>query len=319
MVYRKTGEGSTLGLKRTNYLVLIGVLGILVATTVLCVCIAWYGRDIEMSASDKADESTQTVEESAYEDSDITEVAPEKIDFQPVIDKWVKTVGGEKGVVVYDLDRNEMAGGYHADELFATASLYKLFIVYEGYRRVESGEWSIDDSAGFTGYTIGECLDLAIRESYSPCAETLWSMIGEDELDIILEKEYRIEDSLVSDFVATPTDVAKMMQIFYEHKAISDATLLAQVKDSFLNQPETEYNWRQGLPSGFSENVNVYNKVGWEYNDETGMWNIYNDAAIVDFVDSNRHFAVVVMTSGVPYQKIREFGSMLEEYFNENI
>ena len=85
------------------------------------------------------------------------------------------------------------------------------------------------------------------------------------------------------------------------------------MKDSFLNQPVTTYNWRQGLPSGFSDRVDVYNKVGWNRNDS--YWSIYDDAAILDFVSEERHFIAVVMTSGISYQSIKQFGSQIEETF----
>ena len=85
------------------------------------------------------------------------------------------------------------------------------------------------------------------------------------------------------------------------------------MKDSFFNQPETSYDWRQGLPSGFSR-ANVYNKFGWDYN-PAGYWNVYHDAAIVEFPEVSRHFVVVVMTNFVAFQRITEFGTMIENSF----
>ena len=140
-----------------------------------------------------------------------------------------------------------------------------------------------------------------------------------DALDEIVVNSFGIKDSIISDFVTTPEDIVQIMRIFYKHVDICDESMLAQMKDSFLNQPETEHDWRQGLPSGFSDVVAVYNKVGWEYNENIGRWDIYNDAAIVDFLDQNRHFVVVVMSNDVPYQKIRDFGTMLEEHFYKSI
>ena len=102
------------------------------------------------------------------------------------------------------------------------------------------------------------------------------------------------------------------MKIFYGHKEITDENLMATMKDSFLNQPTTTYNWRQGLPSGFAK-ASVYNKVGWEWNGSS--WNIYHDAAIVEFPELNRHFIVVVMTNQVPFQKIRTLGTEIETTF----
>lgn len=257
-------------------------------------------------------------EAGAQQSSEKTEVEIEKINFQPIIDKWVNSAGGNKSVLIYDLDRDEMAGEYNATEKYNTASLYKLFVVYEGYRRIENGEWQANDTAGGTGRTILECLDLAIRESNSECAETLWGMIGRDELEDIVKDDFGIKDTSVKSLISNPNDIMAMMKLFYEHPDIKDENLLARMWDSFLNQPKTTYNWRQGLPSGFSDKVNVYNKVGWDYNPDGKYWNIYHDAAIVEFPVEDRHFIVVVMTNKVPYQQILKLGTEIENNFYNN-
>lgn len=238
---------------------------------------------------------------------------PDAVNFQPVVDEWTQSVDGNKSVAIYDLERDEMAASYNLSENYNTASLYKLFVVYEGYRLVQSGEWQADAPAGSTGYSILECLDLSIRESYSPCAETLWAEIGHDKLDEIIESDFEIHDSSISTLTSNASDITKMMKIFYEHTDVTDDELIKTMKDSFLNQPATTYNWRQGLPSGF-QSANVYNKVGWDYN-PAGYWNVYHDAAIVEFSDG-RHFVVVVMTNRVPFEKIRQFGSQLESTYS---
>ncbi|MBO7132293.1 serine hydrolase [Candidatus Saccharibacteria bacterium] len=242
---------------------------------------------------------------------------PSEIDFQPIVDEWVNSFDSMKSVIIYDLDRNEIAGEYNSSASYYTASLYKLFVAYEGYTILQSGEWKDDDACGKTGLTILNCLDLAIRESDSKCAETLWSMIGTKKLDKIMKEKYDITDSDLANFATTPKDVLKMMTIYYGHLEISDEALLARMRDSLLNQPETDYNWRQGLPSGF-KNANVYNKVGWDYNFEEEHWNYYHDAAIIEYPEDNRHFVVVVMTKNTPYQKLRELGNKIEDnYYNQ--
>lgn len=270
---------------------------------------------------DGADNITEnniiTNEESAYVSPEKTEVEPKKIDFQTIVNNWVKNIDDDKGVLIYDLDRDEMVAEYNSNRSFATASLYKLFVVYEGYRKIEQGEWRESDAAGDTRRTILECLDLAVRESNSDCAETLWRMIGHDKLEKIVADDFGVTNTSVEDLVSTPNDITEMMKRFYDHTDINDEKLIAKMKDSFLNQPITEYNWRQGLPSGFSDAVNVYNKVGWAYNDEEKVWDIYNDAAIIEFPEKDRHFIVVVMTNKVPYQQIRKLGTMIEEEFNK--
>lgn len=226
------------------------------------------------------------------------------------INQWAKSVGGKKGVIFYDLDNEDILGEYNADEEFATASLYKLFVVYEGYRRLQNGEWNEGTTVGSTGYNIGECLDLAIRESYSPCAETLWEMIGRETLDEVVQNDFKIS-LRVGELSATPRQIMEMLKIYFEHKEITNDTLVAMMKDSFLNQPATTYNWRQGLPSGFSDAVLVYNKVGWDWNGSS--WNVYDDAAILEVPENNKHYILVVMTSGVTYQQIKNLGNIVEK------
>jgi len=253
--------------------------------------------------------------EQTNETSKKTEKKEEKIksiNFQPIIDEWANSVGGNKSIVIYDLDRNEIAGSYNTKEEYRTASLYKLFVVYEGYRRVQRNEWDKNATVGATGHTVLECLDLAIRESYSPCAETLWYMIGQAELDSIIVSDFGIKNSDISHLISNTEDILEIMKIFYEHTEITDQDLINQMKDSFLNQPITAYNWRQGLPSGFSK-ANVYNKVGWEYNPDKKYWEIYHDAAIIEMPEINRHFIVVVMTNYIDYNKIKQFGKMIEQ------
>lgn len=292
-------------MKKYNTIVPILILLILSAAVTVCICL------LLMPATKNGDE-VEDVSSWQIEEDSIPSASVEKKDFQPVIDEWTSTASGDKGVYIYDLDLGQEVGRYNAEESFQTASIYKLFVVYEGYRRLESGQWQPDDAAGATGHTIAECLDLAIRESDSECAETMWEEIGREEMQEIIDAEYYLKNTDINNFASTPEDVGKMMEIFYKHNDINNAEYLVQMKDSFLNQSATIYDWRQGLPSGF-EVANVYNKVGWDYDEGMNYWNIYNDAAIVEFPDQNKHYVVVVMTSGTPYYQIQKLGQMLEE------
>lgn len=279
-----------------------------------------YGMHTFLNPKNNNNEETplSNIDVASGENSEEISAKPSRIDFQPIINDFVNSTGGKKGLLVYDLDRDEMVGSYNTNETFSTASLYKLFVVYEGYRRVEAGEWNAEEKVGATSHTILECLDLSIRESNSYCAESLWNMIGREELNRIIDADFDIYNTNVSNLISTPEDILSIMKLFYTHSDVKSVELITVMKDSFLNQPATNYNWRQGLPSGFSQ-ANVYNKVGWDYNPETLSWTIYNDAAIIEFPEDNRHFIAVVMTNNIPYEKISEFGDNLEKlYFSSN-
>ena len=307
MVSRKTRQRKTLS---STELFLI-FLSLMVISMFLVLAIVLHSTIL------KGEETNPISQDSDIPVPEKTEVETpsyKKYDFQPIIDQWVSQTGGNKSVIVYDLERDELIGTYNLEAYYPTASLYKLFVVYEGYLKIDSGEWEKDARAGGTGYSIIECLDLAIRESNSVCAETIWNMIGRDELDKITANDFLIDATTPSQLSSNVQDIAKMLKIYYWHRDIKDTALINQMKDSFLNQPTTEYNWRQGLPSGFKQ-ANVYNKVGWDYNPDSKYWNVYHDAAIVEFPEDNRHFIVVVMTSHVPFQQIKQLGTMLEEAY----
>lgn len=289
----------------------IAMSAMIIAFTI-CAILAWLNPQIATT-----DEEDVPISQDEPVEEPEPLVIPE-IDFQTTVENWANAIGGSKGIIIYDLELDKIVGAYNADQKFQTASLYKIFVVYEGYRRIQNGTFDSEEIIGWTRRTLTECLDLAIRESNSACAETIWNMIGHDELDEIVQTDFNLPGMRVSGLAATPTEIMQMMKIFYEHEEISDEALVARIKDSFLNQPITEYNWRQGLPSGFSERVNVYNKVGWNWNGE--WWTIYDDAAILDFVNENRHFIAVVMTSGVTYQQIRNFGAQIEAtFYDQNV
>ena len=310
MVLKQAGKRETLIPAKVSRVLFLVLLGMFVAALTLIG--AYLVRGSLTSESKPQSEQSEDKPEEEVEPKEEPPVLPEPISFQTVVDEWTSSVDGNKSVLIYDIERDKVVGEYDADEAYNTASLYKLFVVYEGYRRIASGEWDPNEPIGSTGYDLLGCLDLAIRESYSPCAESLWSMMGHAELDEIIMNDYGITNSDISHLTSNARDILQIMLMFYKHDFALDESTVDRMKDSFLNQPITTYNWRQGLPSGFSR-ANVYNKVGWNYNGS--YWTIYHDAAIVEFPEDDRHFVIIVMTGKVPYQKIRDFGTMIEDYY----
>ena len=66
------------------------------------------------------------------------------IDLQPLIDNWVQeTLAGNRnreiGLMIYDLDHNQVAASYNANTTFSADSVYKLIFAYDGYRQMFVG------------------------------------------------------------------------------------------------------------------------------------------------------------------------------------
>lgn len=271
----------------------------------------------------------QTTTESGKQDASVSETPEEKIpefiDLQPEVDEWLKTVNAEVGLMIYDLDNQRVAAAYHENEVFNAASIYKLFYVYAGYRQIDqgnlNGEAYFATTSDYRGddYSLYQCLDLMIRESYNGCAD---HMRGQSEYDILAQNlinELALENTTGLGLYSTAEDLTKLLSFYYEHTDLS-ANSWARISDSMLNQPPTTvsanvtYDWRQGLPAGFSERVKVYDKVGWAYNGRA--WTVYDDAAIVEFPELNRHYIVVALTSGITTDEptpLINLGRLIEE------
>ena len=247
------------------------------------------------------------------------------IDLQPLLNRWKSTMAlsTKTGVYIIDLDNdNKVLGKIDSAQEFPLESLYKLFVVFEGYRRVEGGLMNGDETI-VGDYSVNKCLDLAMRESNSACAEKLLDLMGgEEEIARIARDNWGLQNTNITSYTSTAEDVVKMLTLYYEHKNISDKTWVI-VKDSMLNQPPIESedcinntcDFRQGLPSGFSDKTKVYNKVGWKWN--TAYWEAYNDAAILEFPKYNKHFAIAVLTNGFTNTtELNKLGALIEEALN---
>lgn len=252
------------------------------------------------------DQSDGTSDQStAASDSDTADqpTTPALIDFQPLLGQWVadtrRSSQIDLGVMIYDLDHQTVVGSYQPDTVFNSASIYKLFYAYDGYREIAAGRDSADayfiTTADKGDLTLGACLDLIIRESYNGCADPLRSDPDRTARVEALISDLGLTNTTNAGLYSSARDLTRLLQLYWEHPDLT-ADQWTAIQDSLLNQPPTAYDWRQGLPAGFTT-AEVYNKVGWAWNGS--YWSVYNDAAIVVFPEQQRHYLIVVLTEGI--------------------
>lgn len=247
---------------------------------------------------------------------------PPFIDMQDAVNIFARSQSGQVSVIIYDIENDRYSAIYNSDAPMNTASVYKLFPVYENYLRMESGEYQKSETYLKTtkdgkevAYTREQCAELALRESNSACAEKMVEEIGQAELDQIGWEKYDLLNT--KGLSSTASDITKMLKTYYAHTGLSDETW-HKIQDALLNQPNTkseedekvENNWRQGLPSGF-HTAKVYNKVGWL--GDKNKWKIYNDAAIIEFPKQDRHYIAVVLTTNTDPSAIANLGNHIEQ------
>lgn len=244
------------------------------------------------------------------------------INLQPTVDTWLKSLAPTEkvGLLIYDITNNRIAASFNPNQVFQVASVYKLLFAYDGYQQLANGS---DDPNQILVTTkdkgplsISKCLDLIIRESYNGCADVM----NRDSKRVArvnqLIQEFKLNNTSNIGLNSTATDITKLLLHYWRHSDLPKE-LWSQLSDSMLNQPPSRtsdseiYDWRQGLPAGFSDQVKVYNKVGWNWNGK--YWNIYADAAILDFVNLNHQYTAVILTQNLSsYNKITKLGQMIE-------
>lgn len=245
------------------------------------------------------------------------------IDLQDTVETWANSLGAatRAGVMIYDITNNRTAATYHADEVFNVASIYKLLFAYDGYRQIALG---LEDPNSYYvttpdkgSLTLSNCLDLVIRESYNGCANRLAGDTTRKRRVSSLITKLGMLNTTGIGLESTAVDIAKLLLFYWRHPDLSDE-LWAQIADSMLHQPPSVgdggqlYDWRQGLPAGFSQDVNVYNKVGWA--SSGNYWDTYADAAIVEFTNLNRVYIVVALTSNLRNSnQLTRLGQMIEQ------
>lgn len=220
------------------------------------------------------------------------------IAIQQAVSAWATKNRGTEGVVVLSNDGGTLATSNEHDTFFM-ASIYKLYVVYLGYQDIDNGVHSLDEPY-LNGWSRGRCLDEAIRNSDSPCAEKLMGEYGRQNIMTKLTA-YGLTDTSFKGLTTSAHDVAIVLQ------RVSAGTDLSQASHSALMASMKGQKYRNGLPKGFN-GATTYNKVGFQDEAE------YHDVGIIEQPDGRR-IIVVALTSHVGVRSIAQLASNLQKTF----
>ena len=220
------------------------------------------------------------------------------INLQPTVDAWADKQSGKASVVIYDLANKQTVASLNPERQYFTASIYKIYVAYAAYQKIADGTYDADETY-LGSYSRAKCLDLMIRESYSPCGEKWWNEIGKQAVTDKM-KTYGLKDTSLTGLYTSAADAAIILKRLFEG---SDLTKPARADylDSMKSQPAL---YRRGLPSGFNKST-VYDKVGWNGQVE------WHDAAIVT-LPGKRSYVIAVLTQNVGSSQIAALGRAIE-------
>jgi beta-lactamase class A len=184
---------------------------------------------------------------------------------QQELDVWLESARGEYGVVLQDPVNGSILATHQQDKQFFSASIYKLYVAYLGLQDIESGIYEADEV--YVGNSTRlECIVLMVRDSDSPCAETMWVEQGKDRATQRL-REFGLQYTDMNTLQTAASDANILMMRLQQEKDLN------KVHTELLRTALREQIYRDAIVAALPSAA-VYNKVGFY---ETG----WHDTAII--------------------------------------
>lgn len=215
-----------------------------------------------------------------------------------VISRYATREEGAAGVYVQDL-RGDYGYGVNPDEVFFSASVIKIPIMVAVYRRIDEGEFALNDSfatasedwAGGAGWmqwdeagtyhTVEDYLLMMMTQSDNVATNALTRIVGGpayvnevsrslDAPNTVLHQDVTSERAAVTDLDnrTTSREMASILSAVYTGRAASPESSQEMVE--IMHQNNLQSSLKDGLPEG----VEVANKGGW-------LYKVYDVAGIV--------------------------------------
>ena len=191
------------------------------------------------------------------------------------LDQISASFPGGVGLWIADPNAAKPLYARNPDEPIITASLYKLGVLAEAERRVESGELHYNDviviqpeditedgsfEAVGTEMTLDEALEAMITISDNGTAQALWHLLGGANIDTTLTSwgmpDFHVAFDESEDNVATPRAIGQFFTLLAKKQLIS-----AAASDRMLTRLERQ-QINDRLPAGLPDNVVIAHKTG---------------------------------------------------------
>lgn len=233
---------------------------------------------------------------------------------------------GDFGIVIKDIDSKETFL-YHEHDTYETASLYKLWIMAEVYRQIQSGiltedqvlsqsipslnrAFSLSDevaeqTTGSISLSVKNALNQMITISHNYAAMLLTAKIRLSKVTDFL-KLYGFSESKVGTSEANPlttaSDIAKFLELVYNKKLINPE---ASQKMLSLLKEQKLYN---KLPKYLPEHTVIAHKTG-----ELGTFT--HDAGIV-YTPNGDYIIVILSKHGIPADAEEKIASISKSVYD---
>lgn len=209
----------------------------------------------------------------------------------------------------YTVEVRELDGGHRLVRLNAAqhrepASIFKLFVAYGVFTRIDRGTLSYDDRVS-SGLTVRACLRAMIEPSDNYCAQDLRAKVGTAWLNRLLHAHGFTGTTFWYSGGRTKTtttaDVARVLTRLARGELVSPAS-----SKRFLYLLETQV-WREAIPPGLPDGVRQASKPGTLWT-STGL--VQTDSAIV-WGPGSRYVLVVMGSNGATTHAITRISTLV--------
>lgn len=216
----------------------------------------------------------------------------------------LRTLPGRYTVEVRELDGGQRLVRLGASKHREPASIFKLFVAYGVFTRIDAGTLSYDDRLG-SGLTVRACLRAMVEPSDNYCAQDLRARIGTAWLTRLLHRTGFPGTTFWYDGHRTKTtttaDVARVLTRLARGELVSAAST-----KRFLRLLETQV-WREAIPPGLPDGVRQASKPGTLW---TGTGMVQTDSAIV-WGPRSRYVLVVMGSNGATTHAITRISKVV--------
>jgi|GEM_PF-1553340 len=229
---------------------------------------------------------------------------------QAKLSAWASEQDGDFGIAVREITGKMRYASYQANKPFVPASTFKPFVAYMVLHNVEQGQYTLQGRT-YKGNSLEYCLERMITVSDNQCAYELERLIGFPEMnEFIQSKGFTNTDlnnydasgrMLATDKSSTAGDLAELMW------RLKKGELLNQEHTTYLIDLMKGQQWRERIPAGVPEGIEVADKPGW-------LPGIECDMAIVYGKDST--YVLTIVSTGARQSDLANLSTFVYEYLN---
>jgi len=211
---------------------------------------------------------------------------------EQAINTWSSQQSFESSVYVEELTGERRMATHNPDTIMVTASTYKLFVAYAVLHEAELGTVNMSTRLS-TGTTAEAALTKMITQSDNASGQALGFFVGWDTADNLaaslgaththLNNYDSSGNAIQGEKTSTVGDLAILLT------KLQNSTLLDPTDTDMIIGLMKAQAWRERVPAGVPENIQVADKPGW-------LANVQNDAAIV-YGPKSTYLLVVMTTS----------------------